>query len=532
MAYLEVANLAFILPSGRVLLEDLSFRVPGGQRVAIVGANGTGKTTVLKIIAGEEPLQTGQVQIDGRIGYMPQFVGSLGQNATVTDLLLRLSPPAIRSAYEELQRTEKVMQGAHGHSAQMRYADALAKWGEVGGYEAEVLWDTCIQIALGVGFDKAGDRPVSTLSGGEQKRVALEALFRSDADILLLDEPDNFLDIEGKEWLERTLNASLKTILYVSHDRALLTRTSTRIVTIEAGSAWTHPASFATYIEARAERLEKIEEEQRRYSEEHARIVEQIREFKRRAALNDKFATKARNAEHKLERFEQTNAPRKRAEEQDVKMRLRGGRTGKIALRLTGLSIDGLVEAFDSEIYFGERVGVVGPNGTGKSHFLKLLAGETIAHHGEWKLGARVEPSIFSQLHEHPELRDLTLVEIVRARGFDLGSAMGKLKHYELREAAHNPFGVCSGGQQARFQILLMELESPTMLLLDEPTDNLDIDSAEALEEGLERYEGTVIAVTHDRWFMRMLDRFLIFDEDGKVTESMEPPYALTEGLV
>jgi ATPase subunit of ABC transporter with duplicated ATPase domains len=526
MAFLEAQNIGFVLPSGRVLLEELSFRVPGGQRVAIVGANGAGKSTVLKMIAGEEPLQKGHVQVDGRLGYMPQFVGSLGADATVLDLLLRLSPPAVRVAHENLRSRERVVQGAHGQSAQMRYADALSDWGEVGGYEAEVLWDTCASIALGLGLDEAGTRPLATLSGGEQKRLALEALFRSDADILLLDEPDNFLDIEGKEWLERTLDQSVKTILYVSHDRALLTRTSTRVVTIEAGSAWTHPGSFATYLAARADRLEKIEEEHRRYSEEHARIVEQIREFKRRAALNEKFATKARNAEHKLERFEHTNAPRRRAEEQDVKMQLRGGRTGKIALRIEGLSIDGLVSRFDAEVYFGERVGVVGPNGSGKSHFLKLLAGERVRHTGGWKLGARVEPSLFSQLHEHPELKDLTLVEIVRAKGFDLGAAMGKLTHYELREAAHNPFGVCSGGQQARFQILLMELESPTMLLLDEPTDNLDIDSAEALEEGLERYEGTVIAVTHDRWFMRMLDRFLIFDEDGTVTESLESPYA------
>jgi ATPase subunit of ABC transporter with duplicated ATPase domains len=527
MAYLEVANLGFVLPSGRRLLEDLSFRVPSGQRVALVGANGTGKSTVMRVVAGEEPLQTGQIQVDGRVGYMPQFVGSLGESATVTDLLLRLSPNAIRKAHEELKRAEKVVEGAHGQQAQMRYADALARWGEVGGYEAEVLWDTCTSIALGLGMDKASDRPVSTLSGGEQKRIALEALFRSDADLLLLDEPDNFLDISGKEWLERTLNSSLKTVLYVSHDRALLTRTSTRVVTIEAGSAWTHPASFATYLEARERRLEQIEEEHRRYSEEHARIEEQIREFKRRAAMNEKFATKARNAEHKLERFEQTNAPRKRAEEQDVKMKLRGGRTGKIALRLEGLSIDGLVEPFDAEIYFGERVGVVGPNGTGKSHFLKLLAGEPVGHSGQWRLGARVEPSLFSQLHEHPELADQTLVEIVRSHGFDLGAAMSKLKQYELREAAHNPFGVCSGGQQARFQILLMELASRTMLLLDEPTDNLDIDSAEALEEGLERYEGTVIAVTHDRWFMRMFDRFLIFNDDCTVTEALASPYAV-----
>jgi ATPase subunit of ABC transporter with duplicated ATPase domains len=136
-----------------------------------------------------------------------------------------------------------------------------------------------------------------------------------------------------------------------------------------------------------------------------------------------------------------------------------------------------------------------------------------------------VTPSLFSQLHDRPELDNKTLVEIVKAEGFPLAAAMGKLKRYELRNVAENPFGLCSGGQQARFQILLMELASPTMLLLDEPTDNLDIDSAEALEEGLARYEGTVIVVTHDRWFMRLIDRFLVFGDDGSVTESLVPPY-------
>jgi ATPase subunit of ABC transporter with duplicated ATPase domains len=146
-------------------------------------------------------------------------------------------------------------------------------------------------------------------------------------------------------------------------------------------------------------------------------------------------------------------------------------------------------------------------------------------HEGEWKLGARVEPSLFHQTHERPELADRGLRDVITSQGFDLSTAMSRLKRYELQPEAMNLFSLLSGGQQARFQILLMELQSPTMLLLDEPTDNLDIDSAEALEAALDRYEGTVLAVTHDRWFMQQLDRFLVFESDGQVHESLTSPY-------
>jgi ATPase subunit of ABC transporter with duplicated ATPase domains len=184
-----------------------------------------------------------------------------------------------------------------------------------------------------------------------------------------------------------------------------------------------------------------------------------------------------------------------------------------------------LVEPFSIEVWFGERIGVVGPNGSGKSHFLRLLAGEEIRHGGEYRLGARVQPSLFHQMHERPELLDHTIRDIITKRGFDLSTTMSRLKRYELQAEAMSPFSLLSGGQQARFQILLMELESPTMLLLDEPTDNLDIDSAEALEDALDRYEGTVMAVTHDRWFMQQLDRFLVFESNGEVHEELVSPY-------
>jgi ATPase subunit of ABC transporter with duplicated ATPase domains len=194
------------------------------------------------------------------------------------------------------------------------------------------------------------------------------------------------------------------------------------------------------------------------------------------------------------------------------------------------LELTGLMSPFDVEIFFGERVGVLGSNGAGKSHFLRLLDGAPIAHTGLWKLGARVVPGLFAQTHTHPEWIDRTLVDLLWAggddrAGVDRGRAMSALRRYGLDQQGDQIFGSLSGGQQARFQILLLEMSGATLLLLDEPTDNLDVLSAEALEEALEAFEGTVVAVTHDRWFARSLDRFLVFGADGVVYAADEPVF-------
>lgn len=525
MGLIEVSELSYSLPGGRSLLEGVTFRVPETTHAALVGANGTGKTTLLRLVAGEEKPASGAIRVDGRVGFMRQFIGAYDATTTLRDFFLSLAPAAVKEAAGELTRLEQVITKPHGAQVQMRYAEALARWGEVGGYDYEVLWDTSCSAAMGSGLDALGTRLLSTFSGGEQKRLALEALFRSDATTLLLDEPDNFLDIPGKRWLESQLTNSSKTILYVSHDRALLAATSQRVITVEAHGAWVHPGSFESYQTARGDRVAKIEEERKLYREEHARLVALMKEYKRKASYNEKFATKARSTEKRIERFEKTNAPRERPEDQDIRMKLGGGRTGKIALRVEALELLGLTKPFDAEIWYGERVAVLGPNGSGKSHFLRLLAGEDVAYSGAFKLGARVEPALFSQLHERPDLVDQSILEVLTKRGVELSRAMSSLRRYELDKAAQTPFPLLSGGQQARFQLLMIEVDRPTMLLLDEPTDNLDIDSAEALEEGLIDFEGTVVAVTHDRWFMQLFDRFLLFDQDGTVVESLTSPY-------
>jgi ATPase subunit of ABC transporter with duplicated ATPase domains len=549
MGHVELAGVSYHLPDGRVLLDDVSFRVSEGSVVALVGANGAGKTTLLKIIAGDLTPTAGSVSRSGGLGIMRQFIGSIRDLSTVRDLLFSLSPPALRQAVAELDRLELELMEDDSEQTQLRYAQALVDYADAGGYDAEVVFDACCTAALGVSYDQAKWREIGTLSGGEQKRLALEALLRGPDEVLLLDEPDNFLDVPAKRLLENQLQGTQKSVLLVSHDRELLAQTAKTVAVLELGAAgnsvWIHGAGFATLAAARRERFDRLEELRRRWDEEHQKLRELVMLYKNKAAYNSGMASRYQAAQTRLAKFQEAGPPQAVPLEQRVSMRLSGGRTGKRAVVIENLELTGLMRSFDTEIWFGDRVAVLGSNGSGKSHFLRLLArggsdpdrehqpvGDLdiprVPHTGKAKLGARVRPGWFAQTHHHPELLGRTLLEILH-RGDDHRAGMGreeasrKLDRYELAKAAEQRFESLSGGQQARLQILLLELSGATLLVLDEPTDNLDLESAEALEQGLDSFEGTVIAVTHDRWFARSFDRFLIFGADGSIYESTEP---------
>ena len=524
VGHVEVAHLDHALPDGRVLLTDVSFRVADGAVAALVGPNGAGKTTLLRLVAGDLEPQGGSVTRSGGLGVMRQFIGNIRDESTVHDLLLSTAPPRVREAAAALDRAETAMMERDDEPTQMRYAKALTDWGDAGGYDAEVLWDACCVAALGTSYDRTRWRDVKTLSGGEQKRLVLEALFRGTDEVLLLDEPDNYLDVPGKLWLEERLRETQKTVLLVSHDRELLDRAARLIVTVEAAGVWVHGGGFATYAQARRDRNERLEELRRRWDEEHAKLKALVLMFKQKAKYNSDMASRYQAAQTRLRRFEEAGPPEIPPRDQNLKMRLRGGRTGKRAVICENLELTGLMRSFDTEIWYGERVAVLGSNGSGKSHYLRLLAGEDVTHTGVARLGARVVPGLFAQTHSRPELRGRTPSEILMSEHARLrNESMSALSRYELQHCGDQPFETLSGGQQARLQILLLEMSGCTLLLLDEPTDNLDLASAEALQEGLEAYEGTVVAVTHDRWFARSFDRFLVFGEDGSIYESPEP---------
>ncbi|MFJ4015870.1 ABC-F family ATP-binding cassette domain-containing protein [Microbacterium sp. NPDC090014] len=551
MGYIDVAGVSLTLPDGRPLLDEATFRVGAGSTSALIGPNGAGKTTLLRIIRGDQPADDGVVTIDGGLGVMDQFVGHGESGQTVHELLVRVAPHRIRQAAQALEAAEDALIERDEHDTQMAYATAIAEYADAGGYEHETVWDQCTVAALGVPFERARFRDLTTLSGGEQKRLALEALLRGPDEVLLLDEPDNYLDVPTKRWLEEQLRQTPKTVLLVSHDRELLARAVDRLITLEPGgagaSAWVHGGGFATYHQARSDRMDRLDELRRRWDEQHEKLRTLVANLKVKASANDGFASRYQAAQTRLRKFEEAGPPEERPPAQDFDMRLRGSRTGKRAVVAHGLELSGLMRPFDAEVWYGDRVAVLGSNGSGKSHFLRLLArggsdpdptlghvtstGEqlaTVDHRGQAVLGARVVPGLFAQTHAHPEFVGRTLLEILhrgdeRRAGMPRDAASSALDRYGLVRQAQQTFESLSGGQQARFQVLLLELSGATLLLLDEPTDNLDIESAEALEDALRRFEGTVLAVTHDRWFARSFDRFLVFGSDGEVYEADAP---------
>ncbi|MFM1965571.1 MAG: hypothetical protein RL134_1296 [Actinomycetota bacterium] len=551
MGHIDVQHVSYSLPDGRILLDDVSFRIGEGVKAALVGANGAGKTTLMRLIAGDIDAESGSIVTTGGMAVMRQFIGQ-GREGTVRDLLLSVSPPALRTAAAEVDLVEELLMSTEDADTQMRYAQALADFADAGGYDAEVAWDVCCTAALGSAYDEVKWRRVDTLSGGEQKRLVLEALLRGPDEVLLLDEPDNYLDVPGKTWLEDRIAASPKTILLISHDRELLRACATTIITVELGAAgntvWTHGGGFATYAEARDDRMSRLEELRRRWDEQHQKLKDLVQMLKTKAAYNDGLASRYQAAQTRLRMFEEAGPPQAVPVRQHMRMRLEGGRTAKRAVVCEQLQLTDLTQPFDLEVWFGERVGVLGRNGAGKSHLLRLLAAggsdpdvehqpvsdvpiAPVRHTGVARLGSRVRPGWFAQTHVRPDLEDRTLLEILH-RGDGHRDGMGReqaaraLDRYGLAAAGEQRFSSLSGGQQARFQILLLELSGATLLLLDEPTDNLDLESAEALEAALDAFSGTVLAVTHDRWFARGLDRFIVVGADGVVRESTEPVWA------
>lgn len=549
MGHLHVTGVGFVLGDGRRLLREVTFKVGAGDRVALIGPNGTGKTTLTRIVTGDVSAHEGVVAVTGTLGVMRQFIGSIRDESTVGDLLLSLASSKHRELADRVAQAEAAMHQTEAEREQMAYADAVIAWGDAGGYDLENLWDVCTIAALSVPFDRAKDRAVSTLSGGEQKRLALEALLRGEHDVLILDEPDNYLDVPSKRWLEEQLIASRKAILLVSHDREVLNRAATKVVTIErnanGNTVWTHSGPWATYRDAREARNAGMAEDLRRWDEEHEAIIELVATMRVRAAISPDLASRYNAAKTKLRKFEEAGKPEPVPLAEKVTMRLEGGRTAKRAVIVAALELTGLMKPFSTEIWFGDRVALLGSNGSGKSHFLRLLAAggsdpddehrpvtdlkpAPVTHTGKVSLGARVRPGWFAQTHAHPEWKGKTLLDVLH-RGDDHRAGLARsgaesvLDRYGLGASSEQAFETLSGGQQARFQVLLLELAGANLLLLDEPTDNLDLESAESLESALAAFEGAVVAVTHDRWFASGFARFLIFGEDGRVVENGEP---------
>jgi ATPase subunit of ABC transporter with duplicated ATPase domains len=517
MAHVTCSSLAYAHPGGDLLFSDVSFHVAPGSHVGLVGANGVGKSTLFRVLTGELPADEGEATVGGRLAYMPQDVGIGDDRRTVRELLTALAPTALRRAGQRMLAAERAL-AAGDEEAGIELGGAIGDWSGLGGYELEAQWDAACRRIVRSSFPELQDRPAANLSGGERKRLVLDVLLASDAEVLLLDEPDNFLDVPAKHELERQISSSRKTILLISHDRDLLASAVRSILTLEGNGAWMHSGSYATYTRAREERQRKLGDAVKRWRDEERRLYRLMKTFKERASYASDWAKRADAAETRWRRIADSGPPPAPVADQQIRMRIRGGDSARLALVVKQFGIADLVKPFSDEIHFGERVAVVGPNGGGKTQLMRAFASENgMSRRGEVRIGARVSVGHFTQLNLRGDFSGRKVVDVVVERVPGVERAMAALARYGLAEAAQRQYDVLSGGQKARLEILCLELDGHNLLLLDEPTDNLDIDSAEALEAALEGFEGTVVAVSHDRAFLRRMDRFLMVLHDGTV---------------
>ncbi|MBU6315583.1 MAG: ATP-binding cassette domain-containing protein [Acidobacteria bacterium] len=515
MSSIVVSELEYAPPGADSLFFDVSFGVQPGEKAAIVGANGVGKSTILRILSGVLEADEGEFSLGGSVLTMTQDVGMSRPTDTLREMLVEVAPAALRDAGRELITAERAM--LDGSDDGMKFAEALTHWGDMGGYELEAQWAAAAKRSVKTPVDDFGTRLVSELSGGERKRLVLDLLLTSGADILLLDEPDNYLDIPTRVWLEDQIRACRSTILMVSHDRTLLERCATKIIVVEGSGCWVHGGSYTTFPEARQKRQELLGDALKRWNDEERRLFHHMKIMKQRAAQNFKNATKANAAETRWEKFVAAGPPPPPVPDQQIHVSLRGADSARRVVKLDDVSVASLFLPFSDEVHFGERLGLIGPNGTGKSHLLGALAGTADEVEGNIQFGPRTSVGMFTQVNDRPDFHGKQCIDIVRQRLYDDEKSMKALARYGLVNNARQEFQTLSGGQKARLEILCLELEGHNVLLLDEPTDNLDIESSEALEQALDGFQGTVVAVSHDRTFLARFDRFVMINDDGEV---------------
>jgi len=504
---------------GRPVLRGLRLKVGPASRIGLIGGNGAGKSTLLRVLAGTEEVDGGEVvrRRGLRTAYLPQHVE--GDRRTPAEVV-RAARPELVELKDELEACEAQL-GTPEVTRDMRrmqrvlerHGRLLRRFTELGGpgFEGEVRGRL-----RALGFEEADmDRPTDALSGGQRKLVALSACLIQTPDVLLLDEPEAHLDAERRERLEALIQTFDGAVIVVSHDRYLLDETVEGIAELEGGEIKSWPGNYSAYALARELALKRQRQLYVTQQKEIARLEEAIRRFKQWAHIteNERHARQARNKRRQIERMEKVERPV--LERRKIGLAFRGNVRGGqkvIELRDTGVAFgeDPVLIGVDLTVARGERVGVVGKNGAGKSVLAKVLAGVLPPTEGERWIGPSIRVGYLAQDDEPP--RGATPLGLVRdAKPLYEDEAVRLLGRFLFRyEQVREPVGALSGGERTRLRLLLLMLEEPNCLVLDEPTNHLDIASLEVLEAELERFDGTVVFVSHDRYFLdRIADKIV-----------------------
>ena len=506
MIEIQVSGLIKSFEIGKNVLDGLTFQIDQGERVGLLGRNGAGKSTLFKILTGELDYDEGEVTVGTgrRVGLISQIpVYPVGY--TVEDVL--------RSAFGRLQKlaeemeslTERMAAGESDPAILRRYGSLSERFETFGGYDTDVAVN---KIANGLSISrKMREQLFDSLSGGEKTRVNLGRLILEDTDILLLDEPTNHLDLHATEWLEEYIRGFRGTVVAISHDRYFLDRTVTRVIEIDNGKAEFYSGNYSFYA---VEKERRYQERMKQYLKEQAKIeqLEKAADQLRLWAFQgmDKTYRRAISMEKRIERMRTTSKPTK-ARKMDARFNAAEFHGDEVlGLKKIAKSY-GDKHLFDNitlKVEGGERIALVGDNGTGKSTLIKMIMGELYPDDGRIRTGPQVRSAYLPQIihFDHP---DWNLVENMMAakKGLSAQSARNRLAAYDFRgEDVFKPVSVLSGGEQSRLRLCMLMDDEINFLILDEPTNHLDIASREWIEEAVEAYDGTLLFVSHDRYFI------------------------------
>jgi len=532
--------------AANVVLAGVSLEIQDGEVIGLVGPNGAGKSTLFKLLTGEYDIDDGVLNRRRglRVGYLPQDP-ELGSGTVIEELLTahdelaavdrdlrqleqRMADPAV---LDEPDTFDRVLE---------RHAEALERFDRLGGHSFRGLVEGTLRR---LGFSEAEfDTPVAVLSGGQKKLLGLGKVLVTEPDVLLLDEPDNHLDIEGKRLLERVIVDHRGSVVIISHDRYLLDIVADSIAELEMtgqhpgrSQLVVFPGNYSEYAYQKRMELEGQQHDFAVQQVELNRLEKSIARLKvfSRGGANEKFVRRWKSMQKRLDKVERIEAPM--LDPKRMSMELRSERGSKKVLELAGLwkqfDDNVVLGGLDLVIWAGERVALIGPNGAGKSVLVRIVLGELEATEGTAKLGPSVDVAYYAQQHETLDYNSTPIEEIRRLKPMREEDAIAFLSTFLFdHPRAQRRIALLSGGEKSRLQLAKLMLAEANLLILDEPTNNLDIPSAEVLEDALDAYKGTILAVSHDRYFLERIAARLVELKDAELTEYLGGYTAYREG--
>lgn len=536
MIQIQLSNITLVLGAKRIF-ENLDWEIHRGQRIGLIGANGAGKSSLFKLIEGEHAPELGGVITRARpstgsgqrlitTGYLPQQP-ELDPTLTALDAAL-MGNPRVGEVHAELEKVESSLGDPEVYGDEKKLQRALERqhrlieeYHALGGdsYPERVRG-----ILLGLGLAQSElTKPLSMLSGGQKKLVGLARLLLLNPDVLLLDEPDNHLDLPGKIYLEKLIREYDGTVVIISHDRYLLDAAVTHIAELEDGRLTVFEGDYTSYMADKEMRLARQEEMFRAQQVTIKRLEAAIKRLAIWGKVydNEDLSRKSKSMQKRLDKMDKVEKPV--TERRRMELQLNGWRGSNKVLELAGISKSfGERRVFaniNETIWHGERVGLIGANGAGKSVLLRMILGKETPDAGEIKIGPSVLIGHYAQEHETLDFNQ-TVLDVVRYAGemSESRATAFLLRYLFTYKQVSQRIGELSGGERSRLQLALVVLSGANFLLLDEPTNNLDIASAEVLEQALEDFEGTVLVISHDRYFLdQTVQRLLVIENGGLV---------------